>query len=293
MQRGQIRITNKELLMKVTQLWTYPVKSMIGVTTDSISLSSLGIVGDRHWAIRDIERGGIRGAKKIPQLMQCSARSAGDGSEHVIITLPNGQEVSSRDANVDEVLSATLGRPVLLQSLPANGSINHFEPGVPDSPDMLTEIRQILGRDEDEPLPDFSAFPANISDFSTPPGTHHDCWPLLVMTSSALEAIQKAVPDSVVDILRFRPSIVVDTPDETGHPEFSWKGRKGQLGSAVVEFLDPCPRCVMITRRVTDDIPDDRAILRHVIRDLNQAVGIYASIVTPGKVSVGDTLTFL
>jgi uncharacterized protein YcbX len=48
--------------MKVTQLWTYPVKSMIGVTADSVSLSTLGIVGDRHWAIRDIERGGIRGA---------------------------------------------------------------------------------------------------------------------------------------------------------------------------------------------------------------------------------------
>lgn len=279
--------------MKVSQLWQYPVKSMIGATTDSVSLSTLGIVGDRHWAIRDVERGGIRGAKKIPLLMQCSARSASDGSAHVVITLPDGQELSSRDANVDEVLSATLGRPVLLQSLPADGSIHHFESGVPDSPDMLTEIRQILGREEDEPLPDFAVFPSNISDFSTPPGTHYDCWPLLVMTSSAFKAMQKAVPDSVVDILRFRPSIVVDTPDETGHPEFSWKGRKGQLGSAVVEFLDPCPRCVMITRRVTDDIPDDRAILRHVIRDLNQAAGIYASIVTPGKVSVGDTLTFL
>lgn len=279
--------------MKVSQLWTYPVKSMIGVETDSVFVSPLGIVGDRHWAVRDNERGGIRGAKKIGELMQFSARSASDGSAHVVITLPNGQEVSSRDANVDEVLSATLGRTVLLQSLPADGSINHFEPGVPDSPDMLTEIRQILGREEDEPLPDFSAFPANISDFSTPPGTHHDCWPLMVMTSSALEALRTALPESVIDILRFRPSIVIDTPDETGHPEFSWKGRTGQLGSSVVEFLDPCPRCVMITRRVTEDIPEDRAIMRHVVRELNQAVGVYASIVTPGKVSVGDTLTFL
>jgi uncharacterized protein YcbX len=255
--------------MKVTQLWKYPVKSMIGSTTDSVSLKTLGIVGDRHWAIRDVERGGIRGAKKIPLLMQCAARPAGDDSSHVIITLPNGQEVSSQDANVDEILSSTFERPVLLQSLPAESSPGHFEPGVPDSSDMMTEIRQILGR------------------------THYDCWPLLVMSSSALEAMKQAVPDSVVDILRFRPSVVVDTPDETGHPEFLWEGRKAQLGSAVVEFLKPCPRCVMITRRVTQDIPEDRAIMRHVIRELNQAVGIYASIVTPGKVSVGDTLTFI
>ena len=266
---------------------------MIGSTTDSVSLSTLGIVGDRHWAIRDVERGGIRGAKKIPLLMQCAARPTSDGSAHVIITLPNGQEVSSQDANVDEILSTTFERPVLLQSLPAESAPGHFEPGVPDSSDMMTEIRQILGREESDPLPDFSAFPSNITEFSTPPGTHYDCWPLLVMSSSALEAIKSAVPDSVVDILRFRPSVVVDTPDETGHPEFLWEGRKAQLGSAVVEFLKPCPRCVMITRRVTQDIPEDRAIMRHVIRELNQAVGIYASIVTPGKVSVGDTLTFL
>jgi uncharacterized protein YcbX len=182
---------------------------------------------------------------------------------------------------------------VLLQSLPAESAPGHFEPGVPDSSDMMTEIRQILGREESDPLPDFSAFPSNITEFSTPPGTHYDCWPLLVMSSSALEAMKQAVPDSVVDILRFRPSVVVNTPNETGHPEFLWEGRKAQLGSAVVEFLKPCPRCVMITRRVTQDIPEDRAIIRHVIRELNQAVGIYASIVTPGKVSVGDTLTFL
>ena len=51
--------------MQISQLWTYHVKSMVGVTTESVELSSLGIVGDRHWAIRDNERGGIRGAKKI------------------------------------------------------------------------------------------------------------------------------------------------------------------------------------------------------------------------------------
>ena len=269
------------------------MKSMIGVVAESVTISPLGIVGDRHWAIRDNERGGIRGAKKIGELMQFSARPAGDGSTQVVITLPNGEEVRSDDARVDSVLSTALGRSVSLESLPSDGDLEHFRRGPSDSTDVMAELRGIFGRTEEEPLPDFSAFPPEVSEFESPPGTHHDCWPLLVMSSSALEAMQKAVPDSVVDILRFRPSIVIDAPDETGHPEFSWKGRKGQLGSTVVEFLDPCPRCVMITRRINDSIPEDRAILRHVVRDLNQAVGVYARIVTPGKVSVGDTLTFL
>ncbi|MCX6516190.1 MAG: MOSC N-terminal beta barrel domain-containing protein [Actinobacteria bacterium] len=279
--------------MRVSQLWTYPVKSMIGVETDSVSLSQLGIVGDRHWAVRDNERGGIRGAKKIGELMQFSARPAGDGSAHVIITLPNGEEVRSDNTQVDAVLSDTLGRSVSLESLPADGALEHFRRGPSDSTDVMAELRGVFGRTDDEPLPDFSVFPPEITEFESPPGTHHDCWPLMVMTTSALDALRNALPESVIDILRFRPSLVVETPNETGHPEFSWKGRTGQLGSAVVEFLDPCPRCVMITRRVTEDIPEDRAIMRHVVRELNQAVGVYARIVTPGKVSLGDTLTFL
>lgn len=269
------------------------MKSMIGVTADSVSLSTLGIVGDRHWAIRDNERGGIRGAKKIGELMQFSARPAANVSSSVIITLPNGEEVRSDDAQVDAVLSAALGRSVSLESLPTDGDLEHFRRGPSDSTDVMAELRGIFGRTEDELLPDFSAFPPEVSEFESPPGTHHDCWPLLVMSTSALEAMQKALPDSVVDILRFRPSIVIETPNETGHPEFLWKGHTGQLGSAVVEFLDPCPRCIMITRRINDSIPEDRAILRHVVRDLDQAVGVYARIVSPGKVSVGDTLTFL
>jgi uncharacterized protein YcbX len=248
--------------------------------------------------VRDNERGGIRGAKKIGELMQFSARPASDvssssSSSSVIITLPNGEEVRSDDAQVDAVLSTALGRSVSLESLPSDGALEHFRRGPSDSTDVMEELRGIFGRTEEEPLPDFSVFPPEVAEFESPPGTHHDCWPLMVMTTSAFEALQVALPDSVIDVLRFRPSIVIDTPDETGHPEFLWKGRAGQLGSAVVEFLDPCPRCVMITRRIKDSIPEDRAILRHVVRDLNQAVGVYARIVTPGKVSVGDTLTFL
>ena len=279
--------------MRVSQLWTYPVKSMIGVTADSVSVSTLGIVGDRHWAIRDNERGGIRGAKKIGELMQFSARPTDTASTHVVITLPNGEEVRSDNVNVDSVLSGALGRSVSLESLPNDGALEHFRRGPADSTDVMEELRGIFGRTEDEPLPDFSVFPPEVAEFESPPGTHHDCWPLMVMTTSAFNALRDALPESVVDVLRFRPSIVIDTPDETGHPEFLWKGRKGQLGSAVVEFLDPCPRCIMITRRINGSIPEDRGILRHVVRDLDQAVGVYARIVTPGKVSVGDTLTFL
>jgi uncharacterized protein YcbX len=275
--------------MQISQLWTYPVKSMVGVSVESVELSSLGIVGDRHWAIRDLERGGIRGAKKIGELMQFTAHR---NDNDVIITFPGGTQVSSADEDVNFMLSGVLGRNVLLESLPADNNLEHFRRGPSDSDDPLTELRGIFGREAEEPLPDFTAFPPEVAEFESPPGTHHDCWPLLVMTTSALQALTDAVPESQIDVLRFRPSIVVETNSGEGHVEFSWKGKTASLGTAVIEFLDPCPRCIMITRKVNDELPEDRAILRHVVRDLNQAVGVYARILTPGRVALGDALTF-
>lgn len=262
---------------------------MMGSTVNSVELTELGIVGDRHWAIRDLERGGIRGAKKIGELMQCVATRDGD---IVIITLPNGAAVTSDDPHVNEKLSEALHHRVQLESLPADNNLDHFRRGPGDSNDPLTELRGIFGREENEPLPNFAAFPPEVAEFESPPGTHHDCWPLMVMTTSALKAMQEALPDSNTDIKRFRPSIVIDT-DEKGHPEFTWTGKKAQLGTATIEFLEPCPRCVMITRRIDDNIPEDRAILRHVVRDLNQNLGIYAHVLTPGAVNAGDDVQFI
>ena len=282
--------------MQVSQLWRYPVKSMLGGTVDEIELDDLGIVGDRTWATRDLERGGIRGAKKIGELMKFAARDL-DGGE-VEITLPDGSVVSTLDADVDERVSAALAHPVRLERLRDAADVDHYRRGAPEGDDPLAEIRAVMGREGEEPLPDFSVFPATIGEFESPPGTYYDAWPLLVMTQSALDAIAASVPDSVVDIRRFRPSIVVDTggdgsPQSTpGHPEFDWKGRTATIGTAVIEFLDPCPRCVMVTREIDASLPADRAILRHIVRDLDQNVGVYATIRTPGVVRVGDPIVF-
>ena len=262
---------------------------MVGSTVASIDLSPLGIVGDRHWAIRDLDNGGIRGAKKIGELMQFTAEQQGG---HVAITCPNGDITSSSHSDVNEKLSHALGRNVALESLPADNNLEHFRRGPGTSSDPITELRNIFGREEHEPLPNFAAFPPEVAEFESPPGTHHDCWPLMVMTTSAMTAMQQALPDSNIDIKRFRPSIVIDST-ETGHPEFTWTGKTAHIGTATVEFLDPCPRCIMITRRINDDIPEDRAILRHVVRELDQNVGVYARVVAPGSVSVGDSLRLI
>ena len=279
--------------MRLSQIWTYPVKSMVGETVSSCELNDLGIVGDRIWATRDLERGGIRGAKKIGALMQFSAERVDPALRTVKITAPNGESFLTNEADSSDKLSALLGHRVVLEELPDASDVEHFRRGPSDTDDVLAEMRAVFGRTEDEPLPDFSIFPPEVMEFESPVGTHHDCYPLMVMTTSALAAMKAAVPNSVVDVKRFRPSLVVDSGDVDGHPEFQWKNKHIAIGSAVIEILDPCPRCVMVTRAINNDIPEDRAVLRHIVRDLNQSVGVYARVLSPGKCSVGDEVRFL
>lgn len=265
---------------------------MVGVTVPSCELSMLGIVGDREWAIRDLDRGGIRGAKRIGDLMQFAAVPLGDGTHHVRITFPDGTYATSADSDINEKLSKALGINVELQSLPSADNLEHFRRGPAYEEDPMTELRSVFGRTETEPLPNFAVFPPEVVEFESPPGTHYDCWPLMVMTTSALRALEEALPQSVIDIRRFRPSIVIDGAP-AGHCEFGWKGSRAQIGTATIEFLDPCPRCVMPTRRINNEIPEDREILRHIVRDLDQNLGVYARVLTPGTVAVDDDVNFI
>lgn len=276
--------------MHVGDIWSYPVKSMLGETISSASLGSLGIAGDRRWAVRDLERGGIRGAKKIGALMKFAA-SMLPGTDTAVITLPDGRRTSTDSPDVHRLLSEALGTNVRLDELPTTGDREHFRRGAPDSSDPIAEIRAVMGREPDEPLPDFSIFPPEIMEYESPPGAHYDAFPLMIMTTSTLRTLQAALPNSVIDVRRFRPSLLIDTGEQPGYPEFDWgKGAVLRVGTTAIEVDARCPRCVMPTREISADLPADRSILRYIVRELGQDLGVYARVLSGGTISAGDTV---
>ena len=277
--------------MHIAELWQYPVKSMIGVRVPTAQVVTSGMVGDRAWALRDEERGGIRGAKKIGELMRLASRYPGDAVDVVEIVLPYGEVLRSSDADVDARLSAALAHHVTLWPLQPADDLDHYRRGPADHADPIEELRQIFGREPDEPFPDFTIFPPEIMEFESPLGTYVDAFPLLVMTTSALRSLQSALPDSVIDVRRFRPNVVIDTGDADGHPERDWVGKQLHLGGAVLDVPARCPRCVMVTREVAPDVPQDRSVLRHIVRELGQDVGVYTTVATPGTLAVGDAVS--
>lgn len=277
--------------MHVAEIWQYPVKSMIGVTVPSAEVGPDGIVGDRAWATRDHVRGGIRGAKQLGGLMQLSARYTDGPGSPVAIGLPDGTTVRTDDPGASERVSAALDHGVTLEPLRPADDAEHYLRGAPDHDDLLEELHAVFGREAGEPLPDLSPFPPEILVYESPPGTYHDAFPLLLLSTSALRALGEALPDSVVDVRRFRPSLVIDTGDQEGHPERGWIGRRVRVGSVELEVATGCPRCAMVTRAIDASVPQDRQVLRHIVRDLGQDVGVYATVATPGTVAPGDPVT--
>ena len=75
------------------ELFRYTVKSLMGESLTAIEVTEAGIQGDRAWAVRDERRGGIRGGKKLPQLMTMGART---GTDVTTITAPGGCRLMTR-----------------------------------------------------------------------------------------------------------------------------------------------------------------------------------------------------
>lgn len=268
----------------IAQVWRYPVKSMAGERLASVDLDERGVPGDRQWATRDHVRGGIRGAKQLGGLMGLAARTADDGT--VVITLPDGREVRADAPDTSAALSEALDHPVTLEALRPATDLDHYRRGAPEHDDLLDELRAVFALEPDDPLPDLGIFPPEIMEFESPPGTYVDAFPLLVLTDASLRSLQALAPQSVIDVRRFRPSLLVHT-DGDGFPEQAWIGHRLQVGDAVLQILAGCPRCVMVTRGFAD-LPADRSIMRTLVRETNQLLGVYARVLEPGPVAEGD-----
>lgn len=279
----------------IAEIRRYPVKSMDGEVLDATPLGPRGLPGDRAWAVRDEVRGGIRGAKKIPALMRLSAvypkPPAAEGSSPAVITFPDGSTCLTTDPDASARLSRALDHQVTLWPLVPAEDRDHYRRGTPTHDDFEQEMRATFARLPEEPLPDLMAFPPELFELESPPGTYFDAFPLLLVSTRALRTMQERHPESRFDVRRFRPNLVLDVTDAAGDgfPEMQWAGRRLRIGEAELDVTIACPRCVMTTHGFAD-LPKDPAIMRSLVRETGGQLGVYASVAVPGTVRRGDAV---
>jgi len=282
---------------RVAEMWRYPVKSMAGEQLARAMIAARGVPGDRGWALRDETAREIRGAKKMPILMRCRARydeePSGDHIPRATMTFPDGSTLPTTAPDVNERLSALVGRPVTLWPLQPAEHRDHYRRGLPDHEDMETELRQVFGRLPDEPLPDLSVVPPELFELTSPAGTYFDLAPIHLLTTSTLRTLAARNASAQFDRRRFRPNVLVETTDATAAlPEIGWCGRRLRIGEAVIAITIPTMRCSMTTQP-TDELAKDTSVLRTIVRDADQNVGVYATVETPGVVALGDRVEIL
>jgi len=300
----------------VKEIRRYAVKSMAGENLDECAVGLLGIPGDRGWALRDETTGEITNAKNLPLLMQCAARyreaPRPDFIPQVDMTFPDGFTVGSDATDVNARLSELLGRPVTLWPLrPAEDAAHYrrksktarvfgklarfraFRAALP----VLTsfgpaneQMRAGFSREPGEPIPDLSTLPPELIEFTSPRGTYFDAFPIHVLTTASLDTMKKLNPAAKWDVRRFRPNFLIETrADIRGLVEAEWDGRKLHVGVVELKCEIPTVRCGMTIQAQTG-LEKDPSVLRTIVRDADQNLGVYASVVTAGEVRVGDTV---
>ena len=108
---------------RVSALWRFPVKSMLGERLDAADVTSGGVVGDRAYALVEGASDAVVSAKRVkefPGLFACRAvfvepPDAGGETPPVLITLADGSSVRSDAGDADARLSRWFGREVRLE----------------------------------------------------------------------------------------------------------------------------------------------------------------------------------
>ncbi len=260
----------------VATLWRYPVKSMLGEELEASEITERGLLGDRAYALLDVESGRVASAKnpkKWAKLLSFQATytetPARETLPPVRVSLPDGGSVVSEAIDTSSILSGLLGREVqLLASAPQTASLDQYWPNV-----------------------EGTAYQEAITELVLPSGTFFDSCSIHALTTATLAKLQSLYPEGHFEPCRFRPNILIKpVADGAAFVEDAWVGRVLAIGDDVRLSIDTaCPRCV-VTTLAQAGLPNDLGILRTTAQHNNVIAGIRASVLQGGTIHRDDSI---
>jgi uncharacterized protein YcbX len=234
----------------VAEIWRYPVQSMRGEVLTAADIGESGVVGDRRYGVVD------------PAMGMVVSSAQGRRKWRNIVTLAARYLGASSNGSAGAPVEILLPDGTRLRS---------------DEHDIDLRLTAALG------APVHLAEKASEgkrSDYS------HEA--LHLLTIASLRQFAAHHPDGRFVPARFRPNIVIDTGDETGFLEQGWIERRFAVGDRVeIAITEHCKRCAMTTL-AQGDLPLDPVILHTASAHNNTRAGVYASVVRPGAIKVGD-----
>jgi uncharacterized protein len=252
-------------MLTVARLSTTPVRGFALHHPDAIELGPHGVLGDRRYTLLT-DDGRIFDGTKLGELVQLRAdvEDGADG-ERLTVRFPSGEAISD---------AVELGPP---RDVEIYG--------------RRFTARPVIGRWSEA----LSAYAGRQVELvrSERLEQERDRNPVsIVSQASVAELARQGNEGRPVDSRRFRMLIELAGADRP-HQEDEWLGHEVGIGEAVVRVTKPDPRCV-ITTQDPDTGKRDFPTL-HVIKEYRGLrdghaldFGIYADVVAPGRVGIGD-----
>ncbi len=115
-----------------------------------------------------------------------------------------------------------------------------------------------------------------------------DTFPLSLITTQTIARLGEMVGE-VLDVMRFRPNLLIEAGDDEPFAEDRWVGQVIRIGGIQMRVDKRDGRCVVIT---IDPVTMARnpAILRAVANERQGCLGVYGTTVTPGRVALRDSV---
>jgi len=204
--------------MTITEINLYPVKSLRGTSVPQALVGSNGLQHDRCWMLVDdqgkkiTQRECPRLALLLPRLQDGTLRVEVPGASDIVVP---------RDGWTDELLTVDLWGHEHT-GLVAAGAVNH---ALSDAAGMSCRLLSLA------------------HDKATGNGVpFHDDAPLLVISQSSLDELNRRLP-TAVPMNRFRPSVVVT--GSTAFEEDEWQ--RIAIGETEFTAVKQCVRCSITT----------------------------------------------
>lgn len=241
---------------------------MRGEPLNEAWLTERGITGDRAWAVRELDRGGIMSARTFPHLLGLRAHYEGepaiDAAANVKIELPDGGAISPDDPEAAAILSNLLRRRVSLERVRIERLTE-------------TELEAIMRGEAYPPHRDF--FDEEV---------------LHLVATGTLAFMRQLQPGSDFDPRRFRANLYVDTGNEAdGFIEDRWLDGHLEIAEQVrVVGMRPAIRCAMTTHPQSE-LAHDVNILRTAWQHHQAYVGAFAAVGAPGRIRLNDPVVLV
>jgi uncharacterized protein YcbX len=222
-------------MIRVSELYVYPVKSCSGSAVPEASVGTTGFDLDRRWMVVDGD-GVFLTQRKHPRMAMVRVRV---GRDRLVIDAPGATdlEVPFADPGGPEV-EVEVWNDTCLAGDEGAEAAEWFS----DFFGFRARLARLAG-DHVRPVGSAAARPGDWVSFA-------DGFPFLLLSQESLDGLNQRLAEPL-PMNRFRPNIVVSGCE--AHAEDGWQRVK--IGDLPFRVAKPCARCVVTT---TDQVTGDR-----------------------------------